>query len=97
MYYYVTMLFGLKNPGATYQCCMQKCFINRINPPWQPHQLEPPKTTIAVDVDDVAVKVPRASDLIAMVDATFANLRRFSIKLNLEKCTFGLPKGKLLG
>ena len=27
----------------------------------------------------------------------FANLRRFNIKLNPEKCTFGVPKGKLLG
>ena len=27
----------------------------------------------------------------------FANLRRFNIKLNLEKCVFGVPKGKLLG
>jgi hypothetical protein len=27
----------------------------------------------------------------------FANLRRFSIKLNPQKCTFGVPKGKLLG
>ena len=29
--------------------------------------------------------------------ATFANLRRFNIKLNPEKCVFGVPKGKLLG
>ena len=28
--------------------------------------------------------------------ATFANLRRFSVKLNPEKCVFGVPKGKLL-
>ena len=28
---------------------------------------------------------------------TFANLRRFNIKLNPEKCVFGVPKGKLLG
>ena len=26
----------------------------------------------------------------------FANLKRFNIKLNPEKCTFGVPKGKLL-
>ena len=25
------------------------------------------------------------------------NLRRFNIKLNPEKCVFGVPKGKLLG
>ena len=29
--------------------------------------------------------------------ATFSNLRRFNIKLNLEKCVFGVSKGKLLG
>ena len=29
--------------------------------------------------------------------ATFVNLRRFSVKLNPEKCVFRVPKGKLLG
>ena len=28
---------------------------------------------------------------------TFANLQRFSVKLNPKKCVFGVPKGKLLG
>ena len=27
---YVTMPFGLKNTGATYQCCMLKCFRDLI-------------------------------------------------------------------
>ena len=27
----------------------------------------------------------------------FVNLRRFNIRLNPEKCVFGVPKGKLLG
>jgi hypothetical protein len=48
-------------------------------------------------VDDIVVKAPCAGDLIATLDATFTNLRRFSIKLNPEKCTLGVPKGKLLG
>jgi len=39
----------------------------------------------------------QASDLIANLVATFANLRRFNIKLNPEKYVFGVPKGKLLG
>ena len=29
--------------------------------------------------------------------AMFVNLRRFNIRLNPEKCVFGVPKGKLLG
>ena len=52
---------------------------------------------VVVYVDDIVVKTPRADDLVATLSATFANLKRFNIKLNLEKCTFGVPKGKLLG
>jgi hypothetical protein len=91
------MPFGLKNTGATYQRCMQKCFVDQIDPSRQPNQLEQPKPTIAVYVDDIVVKAPCAGDLIATLDSTFANLRRFSVKLNFKKCTFGVPKGKLLG
>jgi hypothetical protein len=32
-YCYLTMSFGLKNAGATYQRCMQRCFADQINPP----------------------------------------------------------------
>ena len=31
------------------------------------------------------------------MDETFNNLRRISLKLNPEKCAFGVPSGKLLG
>jgi hypothetical protein len=96
-YFYVTMPFSLKNAAATYQHCMQKCFADKIDPPRQPDQLEPLKPTVAIYVDHIVVKAPHAGDLIATLDATFANLRRFSIKLNLEKCTFGAQKGKVLG
>ena len=43
------------------------------------------------------VKTAQASNLITNLAATFANFRRFNIKLNPEKCVFGVPKGKLLG
>ena len=39
----------------------------------------------------------QASDLIANLATTFTNPRRFNIKLNPEKCVFGVPKGKLFG
>ena len=75
------MPFGLKNAGATYQRCMQQCFTDQI----------------VVYVDDIVVKMAQACDLIANLAATFTNLRRFNIRLNPEKCVFGVLKGKLLG
>jgi hypothetical protein len=42
-------------------------------------------------VDDVVVKT-KLDDL----KETFANLRCYRMKLNPEKCTFGMPAGKLL-
>ena len=96
-YCYVSMPFELKNTGATYQRCMQACFSDQINPPTDPDRLDPPRATVAVYVDDIVVKTPRADDLVTTLSATFANLKRFNIKLNPEKCMFGVPKGKLLG
>jgi hypothetical protein len=34
---------------------------------------------------------------ISDLEETFNDLRRFNIKLNTEKCTFRVPRGKLLG
>ena len=42
-------------------------------------------------------KIAQAHDLIANLATTFMNLRRFNIKLNLEKYVFVVLKGKLLG
>ena len=55
-YCYVTMPFGLKNAGATYQRCMQQCFADQINPLDQPDQAERLKPMIAVYVDDIVAK-----------------------------------------
>jgi hypothetical protein len=35
--------------------------------------------------------------LISDLAETFDNLRKFKMKLNPKKCTFGVPSGKLLG
>ena len=73
-YCYVTMPFGLKNAGATNQRCMQQCFTDQINLLDQLDQVEWPKPTIAVYVDDIVVKTAQACDLIANLATTFANL-----------------------
>jgi hypothetical protein len=85
MYCYVTMLFGLRNAGATYQRCMQHVFREHIGP------------TVKAYVDDIVVKSKRANNLVADLDTTFKCLKAKNIKLNPEKCVFGIPRGMLLG
>ena len=48
-------------------------------------------------VDDIVIKTKEKATLIDDLCETFANLRRFWMKLNPDKCTFGVPAGKLLG
>ena len=48
-------------------------------------------------MDDIVIKTKNKSTLLSDLEETFANLRRYRMKLNPEKCTFGVPAGKLLG
>ena len=59
-YCYVTMPFGLKNAGATYQRCMIRCFGDFIG------------RTIEAYVDDIVVKTKLADELVADLEQTFA-------------------------
>jgi hypothetical protein len=45
----------------------------------------------------VVIKTREDEGLISDLVETFDNLRKFKIKLNPKKCTFGVPSGKLLG
>jgi hypothetical protein len=53
--------------------------------------------TVEAYVDDIVVKTKKANNLINDLDVTFKCLRAKSIKLNPEKCVFGVPRGMLLG
>ena len=48
-------------------------------------------------VDDVVIKTKHAESLVDDLRLTFDNLRTYDIRLNSEKCIFGVPAGKLLG
>jgi hypothetical protein len=48
-------------------------------------------------VDNVVVKTKQSGTLLDDLKETFANLWHYRMKLNPEKCTFGLPTGQLLG
>jgi ribonuclease HI len=85
MYCYTTMPFGLRNAGATYQRCMNHVFEEHIG------------RTVEAYVDDIVVKTKKASDLLSDLETTFKCLRAKGVKLNPEKCVFGVPRGMLLG
>ena len=48
-------------------------------------------------MDDIVVKSKDKATLIQDLEETSANLRKINLKLNPEKCVFGVPSGKLLG
>ena len=52
--------------------------------------------TVEAYVDDIVVKSKQADHLVADLEHTFAKLRANGIKLNPEKCVFGVPRGMLL-
>src|SRR4051812_26126570 len=79
------MPFGLKNAGATYQHCMQKCLHSQNG------------RNVHTYMDDVVIKTKEKQTLLEDLGETFANLCRYQMKLNLEKCLFGVPAEQLLG
>jgi hypothetical protein len=48
-------------------------------------------------VDDIVVKSKKTVDLVPDLAGVFPKLRQHGVKLNPEKCVFGVPRGMLLG
>ncbi|KAG8501727.1 hypothetical protein CXB51_003885 [Gossypium anomalum] len=82
---YKVMPFGLKNTGATYQRAMVTLFHYMIH------------KEIEVYVDDMIAKSRTEEEHIEVLRKLFLRLRKFQLKLNPAKCTFGARSGKLLG
>ena len=53
--------------------------------------------TVEAYVDDIVVKSRKAEDLVADLRIAFDCLRAKGVKLNPEKCVFGVIRGMLLG
>ena len=84
-YCFVWMPFGLKNAGSTFARVVHHAFEPQMH------------RNVEAYMDDIVVKSKNRATLIQDLDETFANLRKISLKLNPEKCVFGVPSGKLLG
>jgi hypothetical protein len=85
VYCYTMMPFGLKNAGATYQRMMSQVFKEQIG------------RILEVYIDDMIVKTPKDKDQVADLHETFQQLWRYDLRLNHNKCTFGVEARKFLG
>ncbi|KAM1160839.1 hypothetical protein ACFXTH_000004 [Malus domestica] len=85
LYCYKVMPFGLKNAGATYQRLVNLMFAEQIGKSMEAY------------VDDILVKSKHADQHITNLSEIFTILKRYRMRLNPNKCAFGVGSGKFLG
>ena len=84
-YEWVVMPFGLKNAGATYQRAMNTIFHDVIG------------KFMEVYIDDVIVKSETKESHLVNLRQAFDRMRKHNLKMNPEKCGFGVSAAKFLG
>ena len=85
LFCYKVMPFSLKNVGATYQRLVNYMFRPQIG------------RNVEVYVDDMLVKSLDEERHLDDLQETFDTFRRHQMKLNPNKCVFGVSLGKFLG
>ncbi|XP_059635272.1 uncharacterized protein LOC132277429 [Cornus florida] len=85
IYCYKVISFRLKNAGATYQRLVSKIFKNQMG------------KTVEAYINDMVVKSKKKDDNLEHLQDVFGVLRRYGMKLNLTKCSFGVGFGQFLG
>ncbi|KAL6345697.1 hypothetical protein AAG906_017434 [Vitis piasezkii] len=79
------MPFGLKNAGATYQRAATTLFHDMMH------------RDVEVYVDDMIVKSRGRADHLDALERFFERIRKFRLRLNPKKCTFGVNSGNYWG
>ena len=82
--YYKVMSFRLKNARATYQQAMVVLFHDMMH------------KEIEVYVDDMIAKSKIEEEHLVNLKKLFERPRKYQLRLNPAKCTFGVKSGKLL-
>lgn len=82
---YKVMPFGLKNAWATYQRAMVTLFHDMVH------------KEIECYMDDMIAKSHTEEKHLINLRKLFERLRKFMLRINPNKCTFGVGSGKLLG
>ena len=81
----IGITFGLKSAGSTFARAVQIGFEPQLH------------RNMEAYMDDIVVKTKDKATLVQDLEETFANMHKINLKLNPEKCFFGVPSSKLLG
>ncbi|KAI8542928.1 hypothetical protein RHMOL_Rhmol08G0177900 [Rhododendron molle] len=84
-YCYLVMPFGSKNVGPTYQRAATSILHDMMH------------KEVEVYVDDMIAKSKTREGHIPMLRKFLKRLHKFRMRLNLQKCTFGVTAGKMFG
>ena len=84
-YYYTVMPFELKHAGATYQRMITRMFRDKIG------------HTVEVYINDMVVKSKQEARHIEDFQGVVEVLQQHKLRLNADKCAFGVRAGKFLG
>jgi len=84
-YCYRVMPFGLKNAGATYQRLMDRILVSMLG------------RNVHAYVDDIVVTSVEEKRHQGDLEELFVTINKYRLKLNPEKCVFGVKAGKFLG
>jgi hypothetical protein len=85
LFEWIVMTFGLKNAGATYQRAMNYIFHELIG------------KIVEIYIDDVVIKSLDHESHLDDVRKTLECTRKHGLKMNPNKCAFGVSAGKFLG
>ncbi len=84
-YHYEVMSFGLRNAGATFQRSMDTMFAAQI------------RRNLELYIDYLVVKTPEDAIHTTDLGEIFQQVKKFNMRLNPAKCTFGVQEGNFLG
>ena len=79
------MPFGLKNAKSTYQRMMTRMFESQLG------------KNIEIYINDMVVKSNMVSEHLGDLRTIFEICRKYKLRLNASKCSFGVGSGKFLG
>jgi hypothetical protein len=85
LFKYVVMTFGLKNAGTMYQRAMNYIYHNLIG------------KLVEIYIDDVVVKSTSTGGHLEDLRQFLERTRRYGLKMDPKKCTFGVSASQFLG